>query len=86
MYPDKGLTIVHSFKDFYIQIWPQEERAEASDIVTATLENTSWGPTKIATQIKMAYDKSFGAAWQVDLSFFMKLIFIVLKGYCWREL
>ena len=44
----------------------QEERLEASDIVTATLENTSWGATKIATQIKMAYDKSFGAAWQVS--------------------
>ena len=29
----------------------QEERAEANDIVTATLENTSWGPTKIATQV-----------------------------------
>ena len=38
---------------------------EASDIVTATLENTGWGPTKIATQIKMSYDQSFGAAWQV---------------------
>ena len=44
----------------------QDERAEASDIITATLENTGWGPTKIATQIKMAYDKSFGAAWQVE--------------------
>lgn len=43
----------------------QDERVEASDIVTATLENTGWGPTKIATQIKMSYDQSFGAAWQV---------------------
>ena len=43
----------------------QDERVEASDIVTTTLENTGWGPTKIATQIKMSYDQSFGAAWQV---------------------
>ena len=42
-----------------------EERAEASDIVTATLENTTWSPTKIATNIKISFDKSFGAAWQV---------------------
>ena len=48
----------------------QDERAEASDIITATLENTGWGPTKIATQIKMAYDKSFGAAWQVKYRYF----------------
>ena len=60
---------------------------EASDIVTATLENTSWGPTKIATQIKMAYDKSFGAAWQVDFSFFIKMIILSFDaGYCWGEL
>ena len=49
----------------------QDERAEASDIITATLENTGWGPTKIATQIKMAYDKSFGAAWQVNYIYFI---------------
>ena len=42
-----------------------EERVEASDIVTATLENTTWGLTKIATNIKISYDKSFGAPWQV---------------------
>ena len=42
-----------------------EERTEASDIVTATLENTTWGLTKIATNIKISYDKSFGAPWQV---------------------
>ena len=46
-------------------VYCQDERVEASDIVTATLENTGWGPTKIATQIKMSYDQSFGAAWQV---------------------
>ena len=61
----------------------QEERAEASDIVTATLENTSWGPTKIATQIKMAYDKSFGAAWQVDFSFFIEMTSPSISGYSW---
>ena len=42
-----------------------EERAEASDIVTATLENTTWGLTKLATNIKISCDKSFGAPWQV---------------------
>ena len=33
--------------------------------MTATLENTTWGVTKIATNIKISYDKSFGAPWQV---------------------
>ena len=40
----------------------QEERAEASDIVTATLENTTWSPTKIATNIKISFDKSFSCS------------------------
>ena len=58
----------------------QDERVEASDIVTATLENTGWGPTKIATQIKMSYDQSFGAAWQVGHGTHMQETQLVLTS------
>ena len=61
----------------------KEERSEACDIVTATLENTSWTPTKVATQIKMSYDKSFGAAWQVRHSVVLTLqVYEIFAGKC----
>ena len=72
-------------------VYCQDERVEASDIVTATLENTGWGPTKIATQIKMSYDQSFGAAWQVGHTVLLQMFLLwnvlsLFPGGCGWEL
>ena len=38
-------------KLYYLSFIFQEERAEANDIVAATLENNTWGPAQIAAQV-----------------------------------